>query len=74
MMSRTARQTYKRQWRALRAGFMAYEIARKAKMPESVYSKIENGHREPSAAQRVALARALGVSVDALPTTTRRAA
>lgn len=73
MLSRTARQAYKRQWRALRAGAMAYEVARKAKMPESVLSKIENGHREPSPEQRVALARALNVSVDELPTTRRAA-
>lgn len=73
MLTKTARQTYKRRWRALRGGLMAYEVARKAKIAEAVYSKIENGHLEPSDAQRAALAKVLKVSADVLPTTRRAA-
>lgn len=50
----------------IEAGWVQIELANKLGIHESTFSKIVNGHLEPSDEQKQAIARVLGRTVDQL--------
>jgi transcriptional regulator with XRE-family HTH domain len=49
-----------------RRGLAAWELAARASLCPTTYSKIENGHRPPTPDQKAAIARALGCEPEAI--------
>lgn len=76
MATEQQRRAVRRTYRNLRddRGLSAIAAAFHAGIDVTLYSKIENGWREPTDAQRKAIARVLRVKVADLPTLTQEAA